>query len=87
MGRRCTDRLAHGDIELSGLKRGLWDNAFSSCLEVATEFLGQEVHENPGPTWFRRGYRSSTVHTEAQPPRKSNWKTTNANDERFALAA
>lgn len=40
-----------------------------------------------GPTWLRRGSRSSAVHTEDQSPRKSIWKTTNANDERFALAA
>lgn len=42
---------------------------------------------NLGATWLRRGLQSRAVHAEAQLPRKSIWKTTNANDERFALAA
>jgi len=40
-----------------------------------------------GATWLRRGLRNSAVRAEAQFPRKSIWKTTNANDARFALAA
>jgi hypothetical protein len=40
-----------------------------------------------GATWLRRGLQSRVVHTEDQSPRKSIWKSTNANDERFALAA
>jgi hypothetical protein len=40
-----------------------------------------------GPTWFRRGHQSRTVHTEGWSPRKYNRKQIVANDENYALAA
>jgi hypothetical protein len=40
-----------------------------------------------GPTWFRRGQQSRTVHTEAWLPRKYTHKSIVANDENYALAA
>jgi len=49
----------------------------------AGAFLFRKDDDN----WLRRGLRIRTVHTEGQSPRKSIWNFTNANDERFVLAA
>ena len=60
---------------------------FDEMRELHGPLIPDSGITKPGATWFRRGYQSSTGHAKVQSPCKSAGNTTNANDERFALAA